>query len=199
MRARTSILCFVALTGAPVAFAQAGPQGPPAVQVPTRDAAAKPAAGTARLSGRVLAADTGKPLRRAFIQVAPPGLLGEQLVRQSRSVATDADGRWTVASLPPGRYHITVSKGGYVALQFGQRRPYEQGRPVDLAANQSVERIDVVLPKAGAVNGRITDEFGEPITHALVSVSRRRFVDGQRVVAPVSEGIQSPAQRWLDR
>ena len=78
-----------------------------------------------------------------------------------------------------------------MALQFGQRRPYEQGRPVDLAANQSVERIDVVLPKAGAVNGRITDEFGEPITHALVSVSRRRFVDGQRVVAPVSEGIQS--------
>jgi Carboxypeptidase regulatory-like domain len=193
VNARPWILCLVTLAGAHVAFAQVAPAGPPAAQAPARDAAAKPSTGTARLSGRVLAADTGKPLRRAFVLVAPAGLdaVQLQLGRLSRSVSTDADGRWTLTALPSGQYQITVSKGGYVSLQFGQRRPYEQGRPVDLTPGQSVERLDVVLPRAAAISGRITDELGEPITHAFVTVSRRRFVDGQRVVAPVSEGIQA--------
>jgi hypothetical protein len=193
VRARTSILCLVALTGAPVAFAQVVPPGPPAVQAPPRDATAKPATGTARLSGRVLAADSGKPLRRAIVQVVPAGLddVQLQMARLSRTVSTDPDGLWTLTALPSGRYQITVWKGGYVSLQFGQRRPYEQGRPVDLAPGQSVERVDVVLPRAAAISGRITDETGEPVTHAFITVSRRRFVDGQRIVAPVSEGIQA--------
>jgi hypothetical protein len=190
--ARTSILCLVALAGASTTFAQLGAAAPSAVQAPARDAAAKPATGTARLSGRVFAADTGKPLRRAVVLVAPTGLddVQMQMGRLSRSVWTDADGRWTLTALPSGQYRITVLKGGYVSLQFGQRRPYEQGRPVDLAQGQSVERVDVVLPRAAAISGRITDELGDPITYAFITVSRRRFVDGQRVVAPVLEGLQ---------
>ena len=75
MTARTSILCLVALTGAHLAFARVAAARSPAVPAPGRDAAAKPATGTARLSGRVLAADTGKPLRRAVVVVAPPGVV----------------------------------------------------------------------------------------------------------------------------
>lgn len=191
MRARVLFLCLAALTGADVALAQNGPPGSPPVQAPPRDPLTNQATGTARLSGRIVAADTGKPLRRAIVAVTPPGVSPEQQPQLSRSVATDAEGRWTLGSLAAGRYHITVSKNGYVSLQFGQRRPYEQGRPVDLSPGQSVERIDVVLPRGGAIYGRITDEFGDPVAHALVRVSRRRFVDGRRVVAPVSEGIQA--------
>ena len=95
-----------------------GPPGP-RPQMPARDAAQIPT-GTARIRGRVVAAD-GTPLRRANVRVSA----GE--IRVNRGATTDADGRYEVSDLPAGRYSISVSRNGYVSLQFGQQRPFEPG------------------------------------------------------------------------
>ena len=86
--------------------------------------------GTSRLRGRVIAAETGAPLRRAQVRVSAAA------IRLTRMTSTDADGRYEVIDLPPGRYTIGVSKAGYVALEFGQKRPFEGGRPFELAEGQ---------------------------------------------------------------
>src|ERR671919_578411 len=62
---------------------------------PDREVSGK--AGTARLSGRVMAADTGKPIRRAVIRATASDL------PQPRSVSTDTEGRWELKALPAGR------------------------------------------------------------------------------------------------
>ena len=142
-------------------------------------------AGTARLTGRVLAADTGKPLRRAIVRASVPG------TREPRWMWTDSDGRWRLDHLPAGRYTLAASKSGYLSLRYGQLRPFEPGKVLELADGQVLEKIDVSLPKAGVIAGRIHDEFGDPVSGALVRAMRYRYADGQRRMAPLIEGMDA--------
>ncbi len=63
--------------------------------------------GTAVIRGQIMSADTGAPIRRAQVRIASPD------ARESRVAATDA-------------------QGGFVSLQYGQRRPSESGTPIEL-------------------------------------------------------------------
>ena len=141
--------------------------------VPPRDNAAAPT-GTARISGRVVAGDTGSPLRRAQINVS------SRDAQFNRSVTTDSEGRYELASLPAGRYRMYVDKAGYVPLEYGQVRPFEAGKPLDIAEGQVLEKIDFSLPRGSAITGRITDEFGDPVTDVVVQALRYQFVNGER-------------------
>jgi hypothetical protein len=141
--------------------------------------------GTARVAGRVLAADTGKPLRRAIVRASVPA------TREPRWIWTDADGRWQLDHLPAGRYTLTVSKSGYLSLEYGQLRPFEPGKVLELAEEQVLEKVDISLPKGGVIAGRIHDEFGDPVSAALVRAMRYRYADGQRRMAPLIEGIDA--------
>ena len=174
MRRAAATICAIALA-APMSAQVAGPQ-PQGTRLPPRDAAgfSAPATGTGRLRGRVLLAGSSSPLRRAQVTLSL-----EQNVQ--RMVTTDGDGRYEFFDLPAGRYTISAAKGGYVTLQYGQRRPFEPGRPVTLATAQVAEEVDIALPRAGAINGRITDRFGEPAVGAEILVERYQYSsEGQR-------------------
>jgi hypothetical protein len=147
--------------------------------MPARDATAVPT-GTARIRGRVVAADGGTPLRRAQVRVSAPE------IRVNRMTTTDADGQYEFAELPAGRYTILVSRNGYVTLQFGQQRPFERGRPLEVADGQTLDRIDFGLARGGVIAGRITDEFGEPMAGVRVQAMRYQYLpSGQRQLVPV--------------
>jgi Carboxypeptidase regulatory-like domain len=173
---------------AQVAQPPALPPGAPPQPRPTPGMAAPPRdnpqekTGTAVLSGRVVATDAGKPLRRALVRAS------SQETPQGRSVSTDADGRWQLKGLPAGSYRVTVSKGGYVDISYGQVRPFEAGKVLELADGQTIEKIDVSLPRAGVITGRILDEFGEPLTGARVQPMRYRYTGGQRRLVAIAPG-----------
>ena len=157
---------------APQTAAPAGAQRP---GLPPRDTpvASKPATG--KIRGRVLAADTNAPLRRAQVTL----LAGQLGVR--RLTTTDGDGRYEFAEVAEGRYTISAGKGGYVTLQYGQRRAFEPGRQVAVADGQDLTQVDIALPRGSVITGRITDEFGEPIAGAQVQVQRYQYTpSGQR-------------------
>jgi len=52
---------------------------------------------------------------------------------------------------------MTASKGGFVALQYGQRRPTESGTPIELADGQTIDKLSIALPRGSVLGGRITD------------------------------------------
>src|SRR5436305_10818451 len=79
------------------------PQGPPRGMPPRDRTAAQP--GTAAIRGRIVAADTSKPLRRARVTLSASELGGEQ-----RTASTGMDGRYEVKDLPAGRYTIRVTR-----------------------------------------------------------------------------------------
>jgi hypothetical protein len=154
-------------------------QNVPGLPLPPRDRQPAAAKGTASMRGRVTAAGTTTPLRRA--QVAVTSLEGTGRF----TTTTNGEGRYEVVDLPPGRYSITVNKGGYVTLQYGQRRPFEAGTPVTLADAQALTGVDVALPRGSVIAGRVTDEFGEPVAQAQVSAQRYQYgPDGQRRLQP---------------
>src|SRR5690242_10722691 len=119
------------------------PAGSPMLGMPRDPATQK--TGTARIRGRVTAADTGQPLRKAQVRIVSAD------IRANRLTATDVDGKYELKDLPAGRYQITVSKGSYVSLQYGQSRPFEAGKPLQIADAQVVEKVDFALPRGAVI------------------------------------------------
>lgn len=157
------------------------PRVPAPGQPPARDNAAAQT-GTARIRGRVVAGDNGLPLRRAQVRLtgAVPG--------EPRLAATDEQGRYEFKELPAGRYTLSATKSGYLTLSYGQRRPLEAARPVEVADAVVLEKIDFSLPRGSVLVVRVTDEFGEPLAGANVQAQQYRFSGGQRRLTSVSVG-----------
>jgi len=133
--------------------------------------------GTSAISGRVLTADTGRPVKRARLTVSGGG-------RGGRTVTTDDQGRYQITELAMGNYTVTASKSGFVDAVFGQRRPLQPGTQVQLADGQTVADIDLRLTRGGVITGRVADEDGEPLARALVTVQRYQYVRGERQLTP---------------
>jgi hypothetical protein len=145
-------------------------------RTPARDGAARDAvpAGTSVIRGFVVALDTGIPIRRAEVRATAAELGG------SREVTTDDQGRFELDALPAGRYRLSASKGGFVTLQYGQRRPSQSGTPIDVRDAQVLERVTIALPRGSVIAGRVSDDFGDPVAFASVTAMRLRIVGGVR-------------------
>jgi carboxypeptidase family protein len=151
--------------------------GPGAMpQIPPRDNTAK--TGTARIRGHVFDAETGSPIRKAQVRAFSPEL------RENRMTMTDASGSFELKEMPAGRYNLSASKGSYVMLQYGQRRPFEAGRPLEILNAQTIEKVDFSLPRGSVITGRVADEFGETASDVQVMAMRYQFFQGRRRLTP---------------
>ena len=160
---------------------QPRPQSPP----PARDATAGEKKGTAIIKGRVVTADGGRPLRRVQISVSSPDL------SEPRNVSTTTQGTFELKELPAGRYTVSASRAGFLRLQYGQRRPGESGRPVQLADGQTLDRIDFALPRMSVISGRITDEIGESLAGVTVFPMQARYFRGRKRMVPVGQMVRT--------
>jgi hypothetical protein len=169
--------CLVVLVSALLAQAQATTSMP----VAPRDTPAL-AKGTAGIKGKVVAAAGGRALRRVQISLSSPDL-GE-----AKSVSTNAEGLFEFTELPAGRYTLTASRAGYLRTSYGQRRPGEAGRPIELADGQRFVNANFSLARTGAIVGRVTDEVGDPMPNASLYPMQWRYFRGQRRLVPVPGG-----------
>src|SRR5262252_4448719 len=177
------VAAFAAAPGAQ----QPGPRpGQSSSQQPARDTpvqskdAPPPPAG--RITGRVLAADNGRPVKRARVFVSAVELPG------GRGMLTDDSGVFDLTELPAGRYTVTVSKSGFVSLSYGQRRPLQAGTPLQLADGQQLKSVDFQLPRGSVIGGRVLDEDGEAMPGVMVRVMRYQYLQGDRRLTPAGAG-----------
>lgn len=185
---RTILIISVLAFAAPVAAQGRGRGGQPpmpgrgGLQRPARDPIRPPdVAGTGVITGRVFAADTGLPVKRARVIVAGGG--------RPRATTTDAQGRYRVTGLPAAAYTITATKTGFVDAAFGQRRALRTGTPVQIADGQQVAEADIRLPRGGVITGHITDEDGDPLARAAVTVLRYQWAGGEKRLTPASSDL----------
>jgi protocatechuate 3,4-dioxygenase beta subunit len=161
-----------------VAAAQSARPG----QQPTRDTPAQQAADATpkgRIAGRVVAADSGRPVRRARVFLSGAAVAG------GRGSLTDDEGRFELTELPEGRYSLTVGKIGFITLSYGQRRPLQAGTPIQLADGQQLTGVEFALPRGSVIVGHVYDESGEPLPGANVRVMRYEYAQGNRQLVPV--------------
>ena len=149
-----------------------------------RDIARGAPAGTGVIAGRVLAADTGRPVKRARVVLGNGG-------GQPRATTTDEQGRYRISGLPAGTYRLSASKTGFVDGAFGQRRAFRDGTAIELADNQQVADADVKLARGGVITGHVFDEDGEPLARAIVTVLRSQYARGEKQLAAVGTPDQT--------
>ena len=148
-----------------VAFLQAG-----GIQAPPRDGAAVQKPGTASVRGRITDLETGRPIARAVVTLTssePP---------LSVETASEADGRYAFLDLAAGEYVIyarparlhATHVAGYLGLP-GAATP--GGRPprFSLKPGEVREAADIALVRALAIEGRVLDRAGEPMSGVEVT------------------------------
>jgi len=96
------------------------------------------------LSGRV--ADGSAPVAGAIVTISSPGFL--------KSVTTDADGRFVLEPVPPGRYEFRTSARGYAVFERSVmvhcddfRRNWIDVRNLIPAGRQTVNVLDLAAGK----------------------------------------------------
>src|SRR4029077_1532829 len=121
-----------------------------------------PVTGTAVIRGQVLAADD-TPIRKARVTIT------SDTSSSFEPAYSDANGRFEFPNLPAGRYSLATSKTGFAPTRLGARSYIDRSVPVDVAAGAAIDGIEIRLPRAGAISGRVVDTFGDPIAGAWVT------------------------------
>src|SRR5436190_11635138 len=132
------VAAFVAVTFWSSLSAAQAPAPPPGFPQPPRDISAVPA--TAIIRGHVFDASNGRPLRKVQVRATSPEL------RENRLAVTDNTGAYEIKNLAAGRYQLNASKGSFVGLSYGQTRPFEQGKPLEVQNAQLLAKVDFSLP-----------------------------------------------------
>lgn len=140
-------------------------------------AASKEPAKTGTIRGQITAADTGRPLRRARVLVIPTKADG---YTRSVQANTNSRGEFELGGLAEGSYYVTGTRPGYIPWRYGQRRPLEAGLGVTVRAGGATGHIDIALPRAGVLEGRITDETGEAYPGVRVDALVLRYRNGKK-------------------
>jgi hypothetical protein len=173
---RLLLLALVVAAGPALAAAQA-PNRPPrdvGPRAPRADA-------TGVLAGRVIDAATGAPLRRAEVMAMNPDA-------NPRATTTDEEGRFEMRGLEPGTWQVSASKTGYATQRHGQRRPFDPPQDVNIGADGAIATASFAMMRAGAIAGRIYDEYGDPLAAIRVQVMRARMIQRRRYLERVGEG-----------
>jgi protocatechuate 3,4-dioxygenase beta subunit len=167
--------------------------------------------GTSGITGTVTAADTGRPVRGANVNITAvigtppssgplagipvnlaPGVRGgvsPSVAFVNRQAVTDSSGRFSFERLPGGSYTVNVFRQQFLQTNYGQRKPGGQGAPVVIGEGQSVN-ITVPLMRGGSITGTVFAEDGAPEPQTQVSAWRITMNNGLRRVQQM-QGAQT--------
>lgn len=145
---------------------------------------AHPAA--AVVAGMVIKDPGSEPLKKALIEL----IAESQSEGGNYTALTGVDGAFRIEGIVPGRYHLFVERSGFQQIDRHQRRT--EGRVLTLTAGQELKDLVIHLAAAAVVEGRVTDEDGDPLPEAQVAVLRQTFVSGR------SHWEQAGAERTND-
>lgn len=168
---RTAVATFLCALIPVSAAAQAAPPppppAPPAGWSPPQTS--EPREGTGVILGRVVEADSGRPVAGATVNVTG-----------GARVLTDAEGQFVFFRVPKGLFSITATKAGYVEGAHGRLRPLGSSTPVDMAEGEHLGDVVIPIWKVAVVSGTVVDEAGEPVVGIEVLAYRRMLAGGRR-------------------
>jgi protocatechuate 3,4-dioxygenase beta subunit len=127
-----------------------------------------PPAASCIVSGRVVAADDGSPLKSAVIVLSLYHSLPQ---RQSYTIASDSDGRFSIKDVPPGVYGFIASREGFVDQEY-QENGNGGGAVLSLTAADRISDVLFRMTRTAVVAGRVTNEDGEAISDVNVVALR---------------------------
>ncbi|MGO8796292.1 MAG: carboxypeptidase regulatory-like domain-containing protein [Candidatus Sulfotelmatobacter sp.] len=129
-------------------------------------------AAAAIVSGVVTKLPGSDPVKKALIEL----IAENQSDGGNYTALTLADGSFRIENIAPGRYRLFVERTGYQEID-NRHHPID-GRTLTLTAGQEMQDLVIRLQAAAVIEGRVTDEDGDPMANAQVAVLRQTFVSG---------------------
>ncbi len=124
------------------------------------------------ISGIVTKDPGGEPVKKALIEL----IAENQNEGGDYTATTGPDGSFRIEGILPGRYHLFAERTGLLEMSKSHSR--SDGRLLTLVAGQQVKELQIRLQAAAVVRGRVTDEDGDPMVEAQVSVLKQSYKAG---------------------
>jgi protocatechuate 3,4-dioxygenase beta subunit len=138
------------------------------------------AEGRGIVTGRVVNAKTGTPVRKASVAIAA----ADGRDAAPLDATTDAEGRFTF-QVEPGRYRVAARHDGFAPAQYSAAGDPATGGTLTVKAEETREVLIKAVPLC-AISGRVLDEDGDPVEGALVSAIRDASTGGRRDIERAS-------------
>jgi len=126
--------------------------------------------GSYRILGTVVNSKTSQPLSR--VQVAVTDTKNPQ---NTQTMVTSEDGRFQF-QVGAGKYSLQGSKRGFLTFAYEQHENFWTG--IVTGAGLDTESLVLRLPPTAMISGKVTDEIGEPVRGATITVFRENHGAG---------------------
>ena len=137
----------------------------------TNDSPPRSAPAGYRISGIVVSKIDGHPLDRVRV------LLRDSKTRKdAESLITSEDGKFTFEHLSASKYSLEGLKIGFVSAAYEQHDQYSTA--IVTGAGLDTENLVLRLSPETIIAGRVIDEAGEPVRHAVVMLYRSDHSQG---------------------
>jgi 5-hydroxyisourate hydrolase-like protein (transthyretin family) len=129
------------------------------------------APGNRAIAGAVLNVKTGRPILDADVTLTQ--IKSRTLLAETR---TDAQGRFLFAHLQDGKYSLRASHRGYIAAAFDQHEGYSTA--IVTGEGLITTGLRFTLSPQAVIYGTITEDSGDPVPQARVSLYRQDLRSG---------------------
>jgi protocatechuate 3,4-dioxygenase beta subunit len=166
-RARKASTIFVFALGTCLSFGQ----NPTSAQT-TPPEVASTAAASYRIAGRTVSAADGHPLQDATVTIV--NTKTQQMVA---STLAREDGGFAFTNLPADKYSLQAVKTGYLASAYDQHENFWTA--IVTGAGLDTDSLVLRMTPAAILSGRVTDEAGDPVRGAIVTLYRENRDEGR--------------------
>ena len=135
-------------------------------QIGPRSTAIRPTAKFYGIAGTLTNSITGEAMAGATLTLHTE-MPGETL----QTAVTDADGRFQLNPVPAGKYALSASRRGYTTAYFDEHEEYSSA--IVTGEGQDTEHIPFRLNPGAMIRGVVTDDAGEAVERARISLVRR--------------------------
>ena len=132
-----------------------------------------------RVAGVVVNVTSHQPVSGARVTIAPVEHPDLRL-----AFVTGSDGRFVFLGIPQGRYELLGQRRGLLPQSCDPRA--NLARSIVTGPGKPTGSIVFALCSPGAISGKVADDAGEPVEHALVELLDSRIVDGRRRVSTLA-------------
>lgn len=133
-----------------------------------------------RIAGKVVSSVSGAPLSQVRVTIA-----SAQDLNQKATVVTGPDGAFVFTGLPAGKFALSAARRGFIESSYNQHERYSTA--IVTGGNADAEHLVFRLVPQAVLSGRITDDAGDQVRDATVSLFQQDQSQGVTIVRRVNQ------------